>query len=184
MTLEQQIDALKPLGLTLNLGATIDDLLHSWEREEYENDPFDLLLVMQGSEIEREPWGRFICDKAWNFDVECINDTGDYVFIVQQLCRVAGMPDLITDIEDFVDIENDEAWLKYTIDGQTRHYEITVDNDWADAETVAAIMKDIERDGKRFYAKDNGQASVWFYLDAPTAAKLTDLTGNALMLNG
>ena len=51
-------------------------------------------------------------------------------------------------------------------------------------------MADIERDGFRFYAKDNGQASIWHYLDDETASKLDDetasklnaLSGNALVL--
>ena len=44
-------------------------------------------------------------------------------------------------------------------------------------------MRDIERDGKRFYGKDNGQASIWFYLDQTAADKLNALTGNALKTN-
>ena len=183
VTLEQQLETLAQLGLTLNDGVTVDDLLYSWERGEYENQPFDTILFMLGSEIEREPWGRNVCDRAWNFDVECIEDTGSYVTIVRNLCRVAGTPDLISALEDFVDIEHGTAWLKYTIDGEDRHYTIAVDNDWADPETVSAVMEDIERDGKRFYGKDNGQASIWFYLDQPTADKLNALTGNALKTN-
>lgn len=183
VTLEQQLETLAQLGLPLNHGVTIDDLLYSWDREEYESQPYDTVLFMLGSEVEREPWGRNICDSAWNFDVECIEDTGDYVRIVQNLCRVAGMPDLITDAEDFVDIANETAWLKYKIDGETRQYNVAVDNDWADPETVGSIMEDIERDGKRFYAKDNGQASIWFYLDKSTADKLNRLTRNALKTN-
>ena len=183
MTLEQQLETLAELGLELNDGITVDDLLYSWDRDEYENEPFDTILFMLGSEVEREPWGRNICDKAWNFDVECIEGNGSYVAIVKNLCRVSGTPELITDIEDSVDIENGNAWLKYTIDGKQRYYTVVVDNDWADPETVGAVMDDIERDGKRFYAKDNGQASIWFYLDESTADRLNQLTGNALKTN-
>jgi hypothetical protein len=183
MTLEQQLDALTELGLHLNDGVTLDDLLYSWKREDYEKDPFDLLLFMLGCEVEREPWGRYVCDKAWNFDTECIEDTGAYVIIVQNLCRIAGMPNLITHIQDFVDIENETAWLKYTLEGQERFYKVEVCSDWADPETVGAVMEDIERDGKRFYAKDNGQAAIWFYLDKSTADQLNVLTGNALQTN-
>jgi hypothetical protein len=182
-TLEQQLETLAQHGVRLNPGITIDDLLYSCERKEYETYPFHTILLVLGSEVERMPWGRHFSDQAWNFDVECIDDTGSYVTIVQNLCRVAGMPDLITEIEDFVDIENDTAWLKYTIDGQPRHCTVTVDNDWADPETVSAVMEDIQRDGKRFYGRDNGQASVWFYLDKKTAEELNALTGNALKLN-
>lgn len=183
VTLEEQLETLSQFGLALNDGVTVDDLLYSWDRQDYENQPYDTLLFMLGSEVEREPWGRNVCDRAWNFDVECIEDTGSYVTILENLCRVAGIPDLITDVEDFVDIENETAWLKYTIDGRQRHFNIPVDNDWADPETVSAVMRDIERDGKRFYGKDNGQASIWFYLDQTAADRLNALTGNALTTN-
>ena len=180
MTLEQQLQTLAEIGIQLNEAITIDDLLYSWGREEYEKNPFDLVLFMLGSEVEREPWGRRICDQAWNFDLERIEDDGAYVEIIENLCRVAGMPGLITDLEDSVDLENGEAWVRYTMDGQQRHHTVAVNNDWADTDTVSAVMEAIERDGKRFYAKDNGQAAIWFYLDADTAAKLNQLTGNAL----
>lgn len=183
VTLEEQLETLAPLGLVLNDGVTVDDLLYSWDRHDYETQPYAPLLFVLGSEVEREPWGRNVCDSAWNFDVECIEDTGSYVMIVENLCRVAGMPDLISGIEDFVNIEDGTAWLRYTIDGQQRHFNIPVDNDWADWGTVSAVMRDIERDGKRFYGKDNGQASIWFYLDQTTADKLNKLTGNALKTN-
>ncbi len=178
--LEQQLATLARLGLVLNDGVTVDDLLLSWDRQQYESQPYDLILFVLGSEIERDPWGRNVCDRAWNFDVECIEGAGSYVTIVQNFCRVAGMPGLMTDLVDFVDIENKTAWLKYKIDGQQRYYTIAVHDDWADEEVAGQIRQDIERDGKRFYAKDNGQASIWFYLDQQTADQLNELTGNAL----
>jgi hypothetical protein len=181
--LEEQLETLAQLGLELNDGITVDDLLYSWDRDEYEKQPYDAILFVLGSEVERKPWGRNVCDSAWNFDVECIEDSGSYVTIVQNLCRVSGMPELITELEDFVDIESESAWLKYTIEGRKRHFTIAVDNDWADSETVSTVMRDIERNGKRFYGKDNGQASIWFYLDKETADKLNVLTGNALQTN-
>ena len=183
MTLEQQLAALADLGFRLNKGITVDDLLYSFDRGEYENEPFGTVLFMLGSEAEREPWGRNICDRAWNFDVEFIEDDGAYVTIVQNLCRVAGTPELITEIRDFIDFEDGKAWLKYMIDGKSRHYDVAVDDDWADAKVVGAVMEDIERDGMRFYAKDNGQASIWFYLDSETARKLSKLTGQKLKTN-
>lgn len=182
MTLEQQLDALAELGLTLNDGVTVDDLLYSFDREAYEDEPFDLILFVLGIEVERRPWGRSVCSRAWSLDMECICETGDYVRIVKRLCEVAGQPNLITDIEDFVDLESGKAWLKYVVDGQSRNYTVAVNNDWADADTIAKVMSDIERDGFRFYAKDNGQASIWFYLNPSTAQKINALTGNALVL--
>ena len=180
MTLEQQLGSLSDLGLKLNQGVTVGDLLISRDRTEYEEKPFDAILFILGSEIERQPWGRPVCDKVWNFDLECIEGNGSYVKVVNRLLRVSATPDAITGIEDFVDFESGKAWLKYTIGGQARHYSIAVDNDWADSATVDAVMHDIERDGKRFYAKDNGQALLLFYLDHDTANQLNQLTGDAL----
>lgn len=181
VSLEQQLETLAQLGLTLNEGVTVNDLLYSWDRADYENQPFDTILFMLGCEIECEPWGRPFCDRVWNFDLECINEgTGSYAAIVQNLCRVAGRPGLATEVEDFVDIKKRTAWLRYTMDGQKRHYNIAVDNDWADPQTTDAIMRDIEREGRQFYAKGNGQAVILFYLDSVTAEKLNALTGNAL----
>lgn len=157
MKLEQQLEALSEIGLRLNDGVTVDDLFYSFDRRKYEMKPFDLILFVLGIEVEREPWGRWICSSVWNFDMECIADAGDYVQIVKRLCELAGQPNLMTDIEDFVDLETGQAWLQYSVAGEARHYPVHVNNDWADPDVVAKIMSYIERDGFRFYAKDNGR---------------------------
>ncbi len=182
ITLEEQLKTLAQLGLPLNEGISIDDLLYSQSRDVYEQEPFEFILYMLGCEVERSPWGREICPYAWHLDMECISGTGDYVHIVTQLCKVAGVPDLITDVQDFVDLDSQQAWLKYCIDGQPRHWEIEVDSDWADPLVVSYVMADIERDGRRFYAKNNGQDAIWFYLDEPTAQQLNQLSNDALTL--
>lgn len=182
MTLEQQLQKLAELGLRLNDDVSIDDLLYSFDRKSYENKAFDLILFVLGSEVEREPWGRSVCSHVWNFDTECITSTGDYVRIVKRLCELSGNPEYLTDLSDHVDLASEEAWLKYTINTTTRHWKMEVDNDWADRMTLEEVLYDIERDGKRFYFKDNGQAMVLFYLSADTAKELNALSDNALQL--
>ena len=44
-------------------------------------------------------------------------------------------------------------------------------------------MGDMEDKSHSFYAKDNGQASIWFYLDESKAKALNKLSGNALVSN-
>lgn len=179
MNLEDQITALAALGLTLNPGVTTDDLLYSWPRAEYERAPFDLILFMLGVDIEREPWGRRVSECAWNLDMECIGGPGSYTRIVQGLAVVAGATARVTDIADHVDFESEQAWVRYTIDGTHRTHEAAVHGDWADPKVVTLIMQDLERPGRTFYGVDNGQSSIWFYLDAQTAEKLNALTGDA-----
>jgi hypothetical protein len=180
MTLEQQIATLAELGLHLNDGITIDDLLYSLPREEYEQRLFTTLLFTYGVEVERQPWGRFFSSQVWNFDTECIYGTGSYVKIVQSLCRTSGQSEQLTEIADFVDLELNTSWLEYTVDGQKRHWSVEVNDDWADTLTLSYVMDDLERDDQRFYFIDNGQAMLLFYLNASTATTLNQMTNNAL----
>ena len=180
MTLEEQVETLANLGVQLNEGISIDDLLYSFDRRKYERRAFDILLFMMGSEVEREPWGRSFSSQVWNFDTECVYGPGSYTKIVERLCLLAGMPELVTDLRDDVDLHSGEAWLRYTIDGKERHWTVEVMDDWVDSMTLSYVMADIERDGKHFYSKDNGQAMILFYLDTEAAKELNRLSDHAL----
>ena len=180
MTLEEQLAKLAEHGITLNEGITIDDLLYSFGRNVYESEPFKVLLSMLGAEVERAPWGRAICSRVWTFDTECIYQTGDYARIVKRLCVMAGQPDLISNIEDFVDLDAETAWLRYMIDGREQTWSLEVNDDWADTLTLVQIMADIEREGYRFYAKNAGQTMTLYYLDAAIAAEINAISNNIL----
>lgn len=176
MTLEEQLAALDAIGIKLNEGATVEDLLYSYDRAEYEKQPFDALLFILGSEIEREPWGRYFSSVAWNFDAECIVENGDYVRIVNRLAELAGVSNYMSGVTDSVDLDAGVATLEYTLDGQTRSLTPIVNDDWADADTVNVILSDLERDGRYFYGIDNGQSTILYYLDEQTAGQLRTLT--------
>ena len=167
--LEEQISKLDEIGLKMNAGLTVEDLLYSYDREEYESAPFDLILLAYGSDVEREPWDRAICDRVWNFDVEFIEGDGSYIEIVERFSKVAGVSDQVSDIQDLVDFENDIAWVSYKINGKQKKYNALIDDDWADPKVIKSIMDDMLRKGYRFYAIDNGQASVWLHLNESEA---------------
>jgi xanthosine utilization system XapX-like protein len=178
LELETQLAKLAELGLVLNAGIEIKDLLYSLERSELEAEPFMPLIGLLGIEVERAPWGRRICDRVWNFDTECINATGDYVKIVQKLELLTGVPDYLTEIVDEVD--EDTAWLEYTIESRRQHWSIELNDDWADMMALSYVMEDLQRDGKQFYSIDNGQAMILFYFDPETATKLSDFCNEDL----
>lgn len=50
------------------------------------------------------------------------------------------MPGLITEIEDFVDVEAGQGWLRYQIDGKQRQWDIEVEADWADPTVIECVM--------------------------------------------
>lgn len=181
--LEKQIETLAAIGVRLNPSVSIDDLLLSSSREEFVRKPYDLVLFSLGSEIEAEPWGRYISDDAWNFDLECIEGPGSYARILSNLTRMAKRPGLITDVIDNITPDDPSGALHYTLNGNSRSLEIEVQHDWADALSVAIIMGEIADalgDGRKFWGADNGQASILFFLTDDQAARINRLTKNKL----
>ena len=183
MKLEDQISALAEIGISLNEGVSVDDLLLSYSREEYESSPFNLILFVYGMEIEEEPWGRHFSDQVWNFDVEAIEDHGSYVEIVNNFHRLTGKAKRLEDLKDYVDIEEEKAELSYVLEGHVRVFEPKIDNDWADPEVVGAVMEDLKQSGYDYYPIDNGQASVWYYLKEEQVRTLNELANNAFNLD-
>lgn len=106
MRLEQQLAKPAELGLRRGEGISLDDLRCSYPRAYYEKRPFDLILFVLGHEVEREPWGRCVCSRVWNFDTECMSASADYTQIVSRLAEISGDPDGL--VGDSVDL--DAAW--------------------------------------------------------------------------
>ncbi|MDH5655219.1 MAG: hypothetical protein OEZ34_04895 [Spirochaetia bacterium] len=173
MKIEEQIENLSQFGIALNDGITIDDLLYTAPREEYEKKPFDLLMFMLGAEVEREPWGRRFCNSVWNFDTECIYQTGEYSKIVRNLFLLAGKENKLTDVKDYFSMEENEAWVEYN----GTKVNIIVEEDWADVIALTDIMEDISDQTGSFYFIDNGQAMILLFLSSENADKFIQLTG-------
>jgi len=183
MKLEAQIEKLQDLGLPLAAGITIDDLLVYEAREAFEAAPFDVILFCYGREIEEEPSGRFFCDHAWDLDYECIENDGDYIAVVENFHRLSGRKKALSQLSDSLDIETGKATLQYELDGLQRQLKPRVNDDWLDPAIVDTIMKDLKEVGYDFFSKDNGQASVWFYLRHENAKTLNSLAENVFGLD-
>jgi hypothetical protein len=182
--LETQIANLAAAGLALAPGRTLEELLQSFPREDYEADPYNLLLFMYGSEVEAEPWGRVFCERGWTFDMECLSGAGDYARAFEPVLRTTGRPEVVTDLTDDFRIDAETAQIRYVLKGQPREITARVDNDWADPQAVTAFLRDIESavgDDRRFWAADNGQASVLFFITDAEAAAINELRPDTLM---
>jgi hypothetical protein len=184
ISLESQIESLAAAGCPLAPGVGIDDLLHSFPREEYEADPYVLLLITYGWEAEKEPYGRHYSTIATAIDMECIEGTGSYVALAEALVAVTGRQGLLTHATDAIDFGPERAAFAYTIGSQSRTLHPVVNNDWADPAVLTALMTDIETavgDGRRFYGVENGQASTWFFIQPEVADRLDALRGEPIM---
>lgn len=182
--LETQITALREAGLELAAGRTVAELLLSWPRADYESDPYGLILFMYGSEVEVGPAGRCFCERGWNLDMECLVEAGDYVRALMPIVRTTGQPQLVTQMSDDFNISAATATISYVIAGRARTITARVDSDWADPKAVTAFMADIEAaigDGRHFWAADNGQSSILFFLTDAEAGKVNVLREDVLV---
>jgi hypothetical protein len=143
-TLEEQLTALATCGIRPNPGIAVDHLLESCARDEYENEPFSLVLTVLGNTLEREPWSP-LSDCIWHLDTECIEDHGSYGHIASRIKALAGAELPLNDIQDYVDIEEGRAWLSFRLNGEEIRWEPKVDNDWIDTTILSDFARLMER---------------------------------------
>ncbi|MEK4733053.1 hypothetical protein [Paenibacillus sp. FSL L8-0641] len=82
---EDQLNKLSELGIFMSADLKKELLLEEFSRNEYEEDPYNLLLLTLGGEVEVN--GEFInvSEEIWYLDTECIEDHGDYARIIIRL---------------------------------------------------------------------------------------------------
>jgi len=158
-TFEDQLQSLANCGIRLVPEVTPDCLIQAHDRSAFESEPFVLLLCAMGAELDVEPYV-FPSDAIWHFDAECIEDHNDYVRIAQRLSDLAAGDLPLDEVNDFVDVEESDAWVSFRIDGKTVKWEAEVDNDWVDA-TILSRFAELLRSrgtGRRYtYLDLDGQ---------------------------
>jgi hypothetical protein len=144
MTLEEKLRLLADCGLELSFPFTPEDLLTSWNRAEYEKPGFDLVLVGLGMTEEEKPW-RSHCASLWYFDTECIADHGDYKNIAERMAEMSQGSLPIECIQDYVDVENEQAWLSFIFRGEKIRFDCKVEDDWVDATIFYQFVRLLEK---------------------------------------
>jgi hypothetical protein len=174
VALERQLSALAKCGVALAPSATIEALLEEFSRENYEKDPYRLLLCALGNDELT------LSENVWHFDTECIEDHGAYVRIADRLRRLAGDDLPLLDIEDFVDVEQGKASLSFKLDGQQYDWQCDVEDDWVDPKVLTRFADVLEdRDtGRRFtYVDLEGQDCLIGCSTNEQRKKLADTSG-------
>ena len=166
-TLERQLDALASCGIRLLPDATLEDLLDEYTREEFAKDPYRLLLIALGA---MEP--RRFSDDIWHFDTECIEDHGAYFVIADRLRDLANPDFPLVDLEDYVDLEANEAWVAFCLDGTPHRWTCEVQDDWVDPNILTRFAELLQsrKTGRRFTYLDLGGQD--FLLGCATEAQL------------
>lgn len=175
VALEKQIEALADLGLELNPGVTEADLTAFRERAALEAKPFVGLVEVMGIDLEREPYSP-ICDRLWMCDFERIEDHGAYRDVVLRLEAMTGGQLGLTEVKDYVDVEEGTAWVEFDHGGQRVRWDLVVEDDWLDPDVLVRYDRLLGEAGsaRRIYSNPSDYGQVAF-LEALTAAEKAEL---------
>jgi hypothetical protein len=154
-TLEEKLATLEKCGLTLKAPFTVDELLKSWDREEYEKDGYESVLMGLGMTEEQEPW-RDHSGNIWNFDTEAIQDNGDYKRIAERMVELSQGGLILENIKDHVEVEKGQAWLSFTFKGKPIKVDLAVKDDWVDATIFARFVE---------LLKQSDPSKIYIYYD-------------------
>lgn len=159
---DTQIETFRKLGFILNSDRTADIESDLRRQKEIENNPYSYLYTEFGGTINREPWTP-IGDRCWDFDTEAIEDHGAYVEIMQNLERITRGELKFDNLKDFVDVENENAWVSFSIGGSEYKWNLKVDNDWIDPELftkLVALTNKLKTKGRYTVFNTGGQNVV------------------------
>ncbi len=176
-TLEEKLEALASSGISLRSEFSVDDLLSSFDRADYEEPGFKMTLVGLGMTQEEPPW-KPRSDNLWHFDTECIEDHGSYVDIAKRMVEMASGSLPLAEIEDYVDIEEGKAWLSFNLDGEAIKIECEVDDDCVDSEVFSHFVRLLgEKDSSKIYLYYDlgGQDCIIGCLDRENYQRLREL---------
>ena len=174
----EALQTLAAIGIRTRPGISNEDLLLSLAGSmDSKVEMLDLLCTL-GSEVDRDGFHR-ISDDIWHFDAECIENHGDYVAVVNRFVTLAKGALPITNIRDYVDVEEGKTWVEFELDGKTVHWDLEADNDWVDPELYCRLQELVtpRGAGKRFFIVALGQDSLISFGDEEMKKKLSLLAG-------
>lgn len=148
-SLEEQLATLRKLGIELRPGIGVERLTRSDDLKEHSGEPpYERLLILMGGTTEEEPFEP-LSEDIWHFDTECIEDHGAYVAIAE---RVRGLADgdlPLSEIDDYVDVEEGVAWLSFRLNGKQHKWDLKVDDDWVDPEIFVKFDQLLAEQGSK-----------------------------------
>lgn len=172
------LEQLASAGVGVRPGISQDDLLYSLGGSMESPVEWVQLLCVLGSEVERGDFQR-ISDDIWHFDAECIEDHGAYIAVVSRFVILTKGVLPIASIRDHVDVEADEAWVEFTLDGKAIHWDLKVSDDWVDPELYSRLQQLVapRGAGKRFFIAGLGQDSLICFGEDRKRQALSKLSG-------
>ncbi|PEC47716.1 hypothetical protein COJ46_04325 [Bacillus sp. AFS077874] len=156
VSFSEQLCELQKIGIELNSNLNEELILAEYSEEEFENEPYLLLLIALGSELELNENYNNCSNEIWYLDTECIEDTGDYVRIAERIKDLSKNYLDLKNIKDYVDIENQEASISFTLDEEDYCWKLEVNDDWIDEKIIVKFndLLEIKNSNNRVYILD------------------------------
>lgn len=163
VTLEVQLQALAEIGLVPNEGVTESDLTMFEDRAQLERRPYRGLVEVMGAELEREPYTP-ISDRLWMCDHERVEDHGAYREVLMRLEVMTENALGLGGVVDYVDLEQEIAWVEFGFQSARLRWELSVQDDWLDPSIFGRYDRLLEEAGasRRLYSNrtDYGQVEL------------------------
>ncbi|MDY8094509.1 hypothetical protein UY456_16040 [Paenibacillus polymyxa] len=172
---EDQLNKLSELGIFMSADLKKELLLEEFSRNEYEEDPYNLLLLTLGGEVEVN--GEFInvSEEIWYLDTECIEDHGDYARIIIRLENMTKLN--LNNITDYVDIQNGTAWVSFEYMNELIRWEMKVYDDWLDMEISKKFNELIKTEqSMKLYISILDQGCLMGYFNKEQVIEINKLT--------
>jgi len=173
-TLEEKIEALAVVGVVVDPERTIEEMLESNDRKEYEQDGFDSLLFTLANEVETGLGaGAYYTNQLYSFDTECVEGDGDYARIAMRFADMFKDNFEIKAIADKVDWDNKTAELSFECGGKRYRKEFELNDDWFDVEAFGLFIQassDMNSQREIGFTKSGGQG-IWLCVMTPVQMK-------------
>lgn len=163
MTIEEKLRALAACGLKLKDQFDGAYLATRWKRRTLDKPGWDRALDILGGAQAVPPYTPH-CETLWLFDTECIEGDGSYVDIAKRMAEIAQGSLPLSDVQDHVDIDAGEAWLRFTCQGKPVHIALEVDDDWVDTSLFGHFVELLAKSDpdKMFICFDAGGQYCFF----------------------
>jgi len=178
-SVKEQLETLEALGFILNEGIDRTEIIERAEAFQAANAaPYTILYALLGCPSEES--GIPFSNHCWDFDTEAIEDHGAYVDIVNNISRVTNGALKFENIEDYVDVEEEKAWVSFTCRGDNYRWDLVVDNDWVDGrlfDSMQELAVKYNAKGKFTYYDTGGQDFVLGFHTQEELEKIRKTTG-------
>lgn len=146
--LETQIQAFEQLGIKLNPGIKMEEMLDLWSRETLESDPYRSLYCAFGSSREVDPDTHFSI-QIWYFDIESLIEGIEYDRLLTSIGRISGGELRFSSIKtDYQDSESDPVVvLTFDLNGNHNRWTIHPYSDWGTPAFLAPLNEHARKQG-------------------------------------